>query len=142
MSVEIEETGPSRENLLLWVQALESGEYRQGVGRLAGLEDGQWHYCCLGVLCEVAIGQGVPLELDSLSGNVKSYNGRGSLPPSEVFEWLGVTLEGVNDIEVEAADQFYTYLAEANDHLKWDFLKIAGALRAKFDLGDREPNGQ
>jgi hypothetical protein len=44
----------------LWVEALRSGEYEQGQGMLCKmLADGTEEYCCLGVLCEVAIAQGV-----------------------------------------------------------------------------------
>ena len=39
----------------LWVERLRSS-IRQGRGRLATLrEDGEFEYCCLGVLCEIAI---------------------------------------------------------------------------------------
>ena len=34
----------------LWVEALRSGEYRQGVGML---RDKHGRYCCLGVLCDL-----------------------------------------------------------------------------------------
>ena len=34
-----------------WVDALRSGKYKQGQGRLKGVDD---TYCCLGVLCKIA----------------------------------------------------------------------------------------
>lgn len=47
-----------------WVQALRSGDYKQGQGRLvrrgyAYERDGQVTHCCLGVLCELAVKAGV-----------------------------------------------------------------------------------
>lgn len=39
-----------------WVQALRSGEYKQGVGRLRSLGD---EFCCLGVLTDLAVKEGV-----------------------------------------------------------------------------------
>lgn len=39
-----------------WIAALRSGEYEQGTATLRGT-DGK--YCCLGVLCELAVADGV-----------------------------------------------------------------------------------
>lgn len=39
-----------------WTEALRSGTYTQGVGQL---RDQANNYCCLGVLCEVAVQEGV-----------------------------------------------------------------------------------
>lgn len=39
-----------------WVEALRSGRYKQGSGRLVtvrGLGSEEDHFCCLGVLCEI-----------------------------------------------------------------------------------------
>lgn len=33
-----------------WLIALRSGEYKQGKRQLRNCEDGEWAYCCLGVL--------------------------------------------------------------------------------------------
>ena len=42
----------------LWTAALRSGEYEQGTGALRTARG----YCCLGVLCEVAIKAGLKVE--------------------------------------------------------------------------------
>ena len=43
-----------------WVQALRSGEYEQGKSALHIISgDGKHTYCCLGVLCELAVKAGV-----------------------------------------------------------------------------------
>ena len=36
-----------------WVEALRSGKYEQGRGVLREFRDGKFHYCCLGVLCDL-----------------------------------------------------------------------------------------
>ena len=39
-----------------WVTALRSGDYKQGEGMLRQvLDDNTEAYCCLGVLCEIAV---------------------------------------------------------------------------------------
>ena len=79
----------------LWVDALRSGEYNQGLGVLAReIEfDGEIHksYCCLGVLCIVAKNQGIPLELGRVfDSTITSFDGyTSSLPPS-VEDWAGM----------------------------------------------------
>lgn len=37
-----------------WVEALRSGKYKQGTGRLLRAGRDGYKHCCLGVLCEVA----------------------------------------------------------------------------------------
>ena len=41
-----------------WVDALRSGQYQQGFGRLHKQLSNKSYFCCLGVLCEVAIKEG------------------------------------------------------------------------------------
>lgn len=38
---------------LQWIEALESGQYKQGVNYLCRLDGGEPMYCCLGVGCEI-----------------------------------------------------------------------------------------
>ena len=45
-----------------WITALRSGNYPQGRGYLRRIDDdGKEGYCCLGVLCELAVNAGVIL---------------------------------------------------------------------------------
>jgi hypothetical protein len=41
----------TKELMEKWVEALRSGRYQQGIGKLRSIDDGQ--YCCLGVLCDI-----------------------------------------------------------------------------------------
>ena len=68
-----------------WVAALESGEYTQTVGVL---HDGNG-FCCLGVACDLAIKEGVPLSLDE-DGECVLYDGVGGVLPDRVMRWLGM----------------------------------------------------
>jgi hypothetical protein len=44
----------------LWVEVLRSGKYPQGRGKLVRVMGGEpVGFCCLGVLCELAVGEGV-----------------------------------------------------------------------------------
>ena len=61
----------------LWVDALRSGDYKQGKRWLRDNDK----FCCLGVLCELAVEMGV-------CG--KDYDGSVSLLPTSVSKWSGV----------------------------------------------------
>ena len=72
-----------------WVAALRSGEYEQGAGYLHRGDT----FCCLGVLCDLAIKAGAPKvkEYRHPAGSMSAYNGSElNLPPS-VIEWAGLS---------------------------------------------------
>ena len=73
-----------------WVAALRSGGYKQGMG---ALNDGQGNFCCLGVLCDLAIKEGIQMEVTlDASGvtDVLHYDGySGTLPPA-VQHWANL----------------------------------------------------
>jgi hypothetical protein len=58
----------SKRGLDLWTEALESGKYPQGEGwlcQISGEDEGKAEWCCLGVLCDVAIKDGLQLEQET-----------------------------------------------------------------------------
>lgn len=57
-----------------WIAALRSGEYDQAYSQLK-LKDA---YCCLGVLCELAIEDEI----------IERYDSWRALPPVQVTDWL------------------------------------------------------
>ena len=71
-----------------WLEALRSGEYKQGTGYLRRSDK----FCCLGVLCNLAVEAGAPkVEEDLLpTENVFIYNGSELVLPSSVMEWAGL----------------------------------------------------
>jgi hypothetical protein len=76
-----------------WTTALRSGEYKQGEGTLA--HGGR--YCCLGVLCELAVEAGVIPKPTQVAPGTPYYYGvgdeekRGELPES-VAVWAGLLI--------------------------------------------------
>ena len=88
-----------------WADALESGEHTQAFGALTRSEDGSKRttHCCLGVLCELAIADGV--DVPKTGGRYSDDHGDGvlyaygaeqaeSLLPAEVMEWSGILTGG------------------------------------------------
>lgn len=73
----------------LWVDALRSGEYEQGKNVLRNIEKNT--FCCLGVLCDIAIKQGLPIKTDTIndySGDrVLKYNSNYENLPESVMDW-------------------------------------------------------
>jgi len=55
----------------LWIEALRSGKYEQGRGALN--KDGK--FCCLGVLCDLAVKAGVEVEVNKDAVKKVFYNG-------------------------------------------------------------------
>ena len=124
----------NQENKERWAAALESGEYQQGRGALVRKSAmGNLSYCCLGVLCELAVADGIiePVVIHGASGRGK-YAGCQGLPPRVVMEWAGASTEEISwcDFEVSSLgplDQ-KDYLATLND-TGVPFTVIAQAIR-------------
>ncbi len=81
----------------LWTKALRSGKYKQTVGRL---NRDNLEFCCLGIACEVALADGVDLDVSSKTvdseprGLEISYNDHTGSLPDAVAEWLGIDSDG------------------------------------------------
>lgn len=72
-----------------WIDALTSGEYKQGRNQLKKEKDGVTRYCCLGVLCELANKEGVGNWTQDNVGYDKTL---GVLPVS-VMNWAELKSE-------------------------------------------------
>jgi hypothetical protein len=91
------------------VKRLRSGDYQQGKEKLAIKDDDGEHYCCLGVLCQMAVEAGVTKRTDldesyweevdgddvEVQAVAPKYGGTYdvTLPP-EVALWAGIIDEG------------------------------------------------
>lgn len=77
-----------------WVEALRSGKYKQGLGRLAGINGGVARYCCLGVLCEIATGDKVikKEEVEHPAGDYAYGGSERNYLPSRVMEWADLPI--------------------------------------------------
>ncbi len=74
-----------------WLAALESGEYTHGKGQLVipnyddeGYSTGNLDHCCLGVLCELAIQEGI---IDRIPETTESDFRAGLYLPEAVEDW-------------------------------------------------------
>lgn len=128
---------PNVINIRKWIDALTSGEYPQIKDALR-TEDG---FCCLGVACEVAIENGVVLDVGENSyGNV-FYNETDAVLPKAVAEWLGFDEQDTNpnvtvDGEIAAESERTTIaLQELNDEYELDFDEIAELIEKEFVHG-------
>lgn len=130
----------NKERIELWAKALESGEYRQGSQSLL---DGN-KYCCLGVACDLAMKNGVELNvMVSYTGRV-FFDGSPSYLPTAVQNWFGdidadpVLFNLFEEYPEAKYDTNYPLItcSIANDstdpRVHKDFPQIAKLLRKKF----------
>lgn len=112
-----------------WLTALRSGDYKQGRGRLKATKDGRTTYCCLGVLCEVAITEGVPLTVTTDSFyedlTLTSFDDSSAYLPEAVVQWADVSTNGL------FGDEGGGNLTYMNDTGK-TFEEIADVIEAKL----------
>lgn len=117
---------------LKWLEALESGEYKQGTGQLCEVvfdKNGEvkgYKYCCLGVAGELFCNNA---EVE-ISGDSARYCGKCDFAPPKIQEKLKLNnKEGVFGTHTEEFDDLPgTTLAELND-AGWSFKKIAKFIR-------------
>jgi hypothetical protein len=118
-----------------WLNALRSGEYRQGMGRLctASLNGATKSFCCLGVLSDLAVKEGAcvwskyphPQEAEGVD-NERHYL------PEAVIEWSGlqelsaeqITLK---DLVVSTDDSVFEHISDLNDRGR-PFTEIADVI--------------
>jgi hypothetical protein len=78
-----------KEIAMRWVEALRSGDYKQGTEQL---RDKNNNFCCLGVLCNLHA-QDHP-EIAAVQKNQITYLGTYAFPRRTVYQWAGLK-EGV-----------------------------------------------
>lgn len=113
-----------------WIEALHSGEYEQTTGKLHTNEG----FCCLGVLCDLAVKEGVipkpELLVNSVCG-IRQYEGQMSGLPKKVMEWAGIG-GSLGDF-VKAKDQSNTMpLYYLNDAKDYTFPEIADVIQLTY----------
>lgn len=134
-----------------WVAALRSGEYEQTkgyLGRTVTKDDGTqvMGYCCLGVLCQVAVAEGVieaPYEAEEGHCVTLVYAGYEEVElPYMVRDWAGLdrvdpevrTPEGAGDLTsfMGTGQPNRTTLASLNDADGFTFAQIADVIEEQF----------
>ncbi|MCU1305127.1 MAG: hypothetical protein JWQ87_5411 [Candidatus Sulfotelmatobacter sp.] len=99
-----------------WVRALRSGKYKQGVGALKR----EGHYCCLGVLCELAVKEKV----------ISRFTGSLGTLSETVMRWVGLADNAGGFV---TRSRVTKYLTSTND-AGVSFAKIA-------DIIESQPEG-
>lgn len=107
-----------------WVKRLRSGEYKQGRNFL----NKRGNFCCLGVLCEIGLDQGLLEKQPAGTGvDVFAYRAVGGGPkettvlPRDFATYIGLDLNP----EIESGALGGLSLAELNDFERKTFAEIA-----------------
>ena len=109
----------------MWVAALRSNRFEQGKGALVNATRAK--YCCLGVLCELAIQNEVPVKVRLTSDGEMAYGDGTAFPPPEVCEWAGLRTESA-----QLHDAPEDSLALMNDK-GFSFAEIANVIEQKVN---------
>lgn len=115
-----------------WIDALLSDEYPQATGALRS----NVGFCCLGVLCDIAIKHGVVNPWKPTGNHLYAIEVDGvdvleiGLPPAAVMEWAGLEYRG-GEYGERVGDRGASYLAGDNDSGK-TFSEIAKIIEENF----------
>lgn len=110
-----------------WLEALRSGEYKQGKEYLRNGDQ----YCCLGVLCDLHSKEtGTPWSevLDHDEQNVFRYESSASIPQSKVIEWSGFD---PNNVKIKYKNMSYNIMF-LNDSRGLSFSQLADLIEAQL----------
>lgn len=115
-----------------WVAALRSNKYKQTTGILS---DGEGSFCCLGVLCDIAVTEGIIAEGRTRFGDKVYYTddtteSSAYLVPA-VQEWAGITETGTIPYNSEKPVGYPT-LADLNDRAGYSFEEIANVIEERL----------
>jgi hypothetical protein len=100
-----------------WLEALRSGEYEQGYEVLR-TADGC--FCTWGVLCDLAMKNGVPLAIETYPmDSCVTYGGEAYRAPQAVKEWAGI-----KRVPELGRDEYLT-ISYLNDERRMSFPEIA-----------------
>lgn len=120
----------------LWTDALRSGDYKQGESFLRKRRTDEDVFCCLGVLCELAVKEGITPQAERMVvANFYQYADKGQSAigrlPDAVKDWAGLAGNGG-----EFTNEFHGQLSLAglNDLESLSFSEIA-------DFIDSNPEG-
>ena len=114
-----------RTRLDLWLAGLRSGRFPKGRGWLHVRKDeygnvvggGEEGFCCIGVLCEVAIENGAVIPRTPNTGTVAyGIDKRDTEAPIEAVEWLGFRVDLFDGLGILPDEIEWNSLAQANDY--------------------------
>lgn len=119
----------------IWVEALRSGKYEQCTSVLRSTDN---KFCCLGVLCELAVKEGVipPAEINNRNDYYiydKTFYG---VLPDPVAGWAGMkNTNGWYDVKKDSKGNIIETIAlyKHNDQDKMNFNQIADIIEANVE---------
>lgn len=114
-----------KQHRLQWVEALESGKYKQAQEELLKKIGGRYQHCCLGVACDLS-GTGTWDLEKGCYVYVTESSSESLLLPREVSDWLGIRGDDPWLGSHKAS--------QLNDQLGWDFAAIARRTRIVWGL--------
>lgn len=127
-----------------WLSKLRSGTYGQTTGQLGVRTlDGQDSYCCLGILCEVAVEDGILKRNVSGTGSIvysspDGFESQTMVLPEKVVTWAGLGDENPNvdvtgfNITIDGEDREASSLSELNDYAYRSFETIADIIEDRI----------
>jgi hypothetical protein len=129
----------------LWLDALRSGEYKQNIGSLRQVENGQECFCALGVLCEIALKHGVEgfhhgPDRGYYVGRTADGNYENHALPKPVREWAGDNAMPyiVLAVDSEGKSVKEVSIAKLNDRCELTFSEIADMLEKEPERETRD----
>jgi type II restriction/modification system DNA methylase subunit YeeA len=102
-----------------WIEALESGKYKQGIKRL---QNRLGQFCCLGVACDLIKDQ---MSIGENTNGDITYNKADSQPPPKMISYFGLyystckKLMEMNDHDDKSFKEIAAYLRELNTGNDW-----------------------
>jgi hypothetical protein len=123
-----------------WIDALLSGEYSQGAGRLYDQEENS--FCCLGVLCDLYIkdhSESMSWSFGPPLVDEEAINAAEGYLPGEVIDWAGLQSSASDDGDLFVYQDNGTEieLTELND-TGASFRKIARYIKSSIDPEEEE----
>jgi hypothetical protein len=124
----------------LWLAALRSGDYEQTTGALhrrAGRcsDTGDYAppgYCCLGVLCDLAVKAGVDVDVRSHPDGYTFFDNSSGALPMAVKKWAGLGSRNPHALYTDGeGDKMESDLIELNDS-GVGFGRIADAIESSL----------
>lgn len=120
----------------LWVEALRSGKYTQGTG---ALKDEHGFFCCLGVLCDLAVNEGLGQWVKTATPDGPGFDFRDvygdevtSFPTAKVIDWADLPSSNPRVRSLAVNPERDLTLTSLNDEQHFSFCDIADLIETQL----------